>query len=123
MDSRSSLSEQQRRLLVDLFEQGFGYKAAASQLGLKKRPARALFQRWKLHGRICLMRQPNNQWYSFEVKKEVVERFLAGQTRMDLAQEFALSSHKLVPRWASLWRQGGDAALMPKPKGASKRLI
>ena len=66
------------------------------------------------------MRQPNNQWYSFVVKKEVVERFLAGQTRMDLALEFALSSHKLVPRWASLWRQGGDAALMPKPKGRPK---
>lgn len=120
MDSRSSLSEQQRRLLVDLFEHGFGYQAAATQLGVKTDPARALFRRWKLHGRICLMRQPNNQSYSFEVKKEVVERFLAGETRMDLAQEFALSSQEMVKRWVHLWRQGGDEALMPKPKGRPK---
>lgn len=67
------------------------------------------------------MRQPSNQSYSFEVKKEVVERFFAGQTRMDLAQEFALSSQEMVKRWVRLWRQGGDEALMSKPKGRPKR--
>ncbi len=120
MNTRSSLSEQQRRLLVDLFEQGFGYQAAVTQLGVKSVPARALFRRWKLHGRICLLRQPRNQSYSFEVKKEVVERFLAGETRMDLAQEYALSSQEMVKRWVHLWCQGGDEALMPKPKGCPK---
>ena len=117
MHARSSLSEQQRELLVDLFEQAVGYKAASIQQGLKPAPARLLFQRWRLHGRICLMRKPSNQSYSFAVKKEVVERFLAGETRMELAREFALSSPGIVKRWVHLWRQGGDEALIPKPKG------
>ena len=66
------------------------------------------------------MRKPSNQSYSFDVKKEVVERFLAGETRMELAREFALSSPGIVKRWVHLWRQGGDEALMPKPKGRPK---
>lgn len=39
---------------------------------------------------------------------------------MDLAQEFALSSQGIVKRWVRLWCQGGDEALMSKPKGRPK---
>lgn len=116
----SSLSEQQRELLVGFFEQGVGYAAAATQVGVKTGPARLLFRRWKLNGRICLMKKPKNKSYSYDVKKEVVKRFLAGETRMDLAEEFGLSSHGIVQLWVRLWREGGDEALMPKPKGRPK---
>jgi len=51
------------------------------------------------------------------VKKEIVERFLAGETKMELAAAFNLSAPSLVKKWVGQWREGGDAALMPKPKG------
>jgi putative transposase len=51
------------------------------------------------------------------VKKEVVDRFLAGETKMELAAEFELSSVKVVNLWTRAWQEGGDDALMPKPKG------
>ena len=38
------------------------------------------------------MEKPTKQRYSFEVKKEVIDRLLAGETRMDLAKEFELTS-------------------------------
>ncbi|WP_417366536.1 transposase [Glutamicibacter arilaitensis] len=63
------------------------------------------------------MEKPTKTAYSFEVKKEVVQRYLAGEAGMDLAAEFHLSSKELVKSWARAWRQGGDEALMPKPKG------
>ncbi|SQI19373.1 transposase IS3517 [Corynebacterium jeikeium] len=66
------------------------------------------------------MEKPTKQQYSFEIKKEVVERHLAGETRMDLAREFGLSSDILVRDWARKWRKGGDEALKPKPKGRPK---
>nr|VDG62193.1 Transposase [Streptococcus thermophilus] len=66
------------------------------------------------------MEKPNNQRYSFEAKKEVVERSLAGESRMDLAREFNLSSDQLVKDWVIKWRKGGDEALRPKPKGRPK---
>ena len=66
------------------------------------------------------MEKPTKQQYSFEVKKEVVQRHLAGETMMDLAREFGLSSDQLVKDWSRKWRKGGDEALKPKPKGRPK---
>lgn len=120
MRARSSLSEYQRGQLVDLFEQGVGYKVAAARLGVRPGPVRDLHLRFALHGRLCLVEKPTKQRYSFEVKKEVVERFLAGETRMELAQEFNLSSVFVVKQWVRQWRQGGDDALKPQPKGRPK---
>ncbi|ANP26612.1 hypothetical protein DAD186_03780 [Dermabacter vaginalis] len=66
------------------------------------------------------MEKPTKQQYSFDIKKEVAERHLAGETAMDLAREFGLSSEQLVRAWSWKWRKGGDEALMPKPKGRPK---
>ncbi len=66
------------------------------------------------------MEKPTKQQYSFEVKKEVVDRFTAGQSKMELAAEFGLSSDQVVTGWVRAWRKGGDDALRPKPKGWPK---
>ena len=120
MRARSSLSEHQREQLVELFEQGMGYTAAATALGVSKYAARMLCRRFKLHGRLCLVEKPIKQQYSFDIKKEVVQRHLAGETAMDLAREFGLSSEQLVNGWSWKWRKGGDDTLKPKPKGRPK---
>ena len=118
--ARSSLSEHQREQLVGLFEQGMGYHAAANALGVSKYAVRKFCRRFKLHGRLCLVEKPIKQQYSFDIKKEVVQRHLAGETAMDLAREFGLSSEQLVNGWSWKWRKGGDDALKPKPKGTPK---
>ena len=120
MRARSSLSEHQREQLVECFEQGMGSKAVAKALGVSKYAVRSLYRRFQLHGRLCLVEKPIKQQYSFEVKKEVVHRRLAGETKMDLAREFGLSSDQLVTSWSWEWRKGGDEALKPKPKGRPK---
>lgn len=120
MRARSSLSEYQREQLVELFEQGMGYRAAANALGVSKYAVRRLYCRFVLHGRLCLVEKPTKQQYSFEIKKEVVQRHLAGETAMDLAREFGLSSQQLVRGWSRKWRKDGDEALKPKSKGRPK---
>lgn len=120
MRSRSLLTQHQREQAVVLFEAGVGAKAAARQLGVSYQSVHRLEQRWKLHGRLCLMEKPSKQQFSYEIKKEVVDRFHAGEPKTHLAMEFSLSSPKLVETWARLWRNGGDDALRPKPKGRPK---
>ena len=120
MRARSSLSEHQREQLVECFEQGMSYGTAARTLGVSKYAVRTLYRRFQLHGRLCLVEKPTKQQYSFDIKKEVVQRHLAGETRMDLAREFGLSSGQLVSYWSRQWRNGGDEALKPKPKGRPK---
>ena len=120
MRARSSLSEHQREQLVECFEQGMGCAAAANALGVSKYVVRTLYRRFQLHGRLCLVEKPTKQQYSFDIKKEVVQRHLAGETMMDLAREFGLSSDQLVKDWSWKWRKDGDDALKPKPKGRPK---
>ena len=120
MRARSSLSEEQREQLVECFEQGMSYGTAAKTLGVSKYAVRTLHCRFKLHGRLYLVEKPTKQQYSFDIKKEVVQRHLAGETKMDLAREFGLSSDQLVKDWSRKWRKGGDDALKPKPKGRPK---
>lgn len=121
MRARSSLSESQREQLVDLFEQGLSYRAAAHRLGVGLYPVKRFERRFKLHGRLCLVEKPTKQHFSFEIKKEVVDRFINGESKMELARQFGLSSDQLVTHWVRAWRAGGDQALQPKPKGRAKR--
>lgn len=120
MRARSSLTEFQRERLVELFEQGYGSRAAANQLGVGFDAVRKLYDRFRLHGRLCLVEKPTKQSFSFDIKKEIVERHLAGETRMDLAKEFHLSSSQLVNNWTRKFRKEGWDGLKPKPKGRPK---
>ena len=97
-----------------------GSQAAAKVVGVSRDVTRKLYRRFQLHGRLCLVEKPTKQQHSFDIKKEVVQRHLAGETAMDLAREFGLSSEQLVSQWSWKWRKGGDDALKPKPKGRPK---
>ncbi|WP_430336063.1 transposase [Rhodococcus sp. ACT016] len=55
--------------------------------------------------------------YPFELKLDLVQRFLAGETLAELAEEGGLSSPVLLRRWVREYRAHGEDALRPKPKG------
>lgn len=121
MRARSLLSPAQREQAVELFEQGYGSDGIATRFGVPPTRVRSLYHRWRIHGRLCLMEKPTRTMYSFDVKKEIVDRFLAGETKPDLAREYRLSSPKLIERWVRLYRIEGDAGLQPKPKGRPRQ--
>jgi transposase-like protein len=121
MPHRSVLSEEQRSAAVALFDAGYGSDAAASRLGVGVRAVRRVHDRWRLRGAGALVAKPTKRVFSHEVKLGIVERFLAGETKMALAQEFDLSSPNLVATWARIYRAEGEEGLRPKPKGRSKR--
>lgn len=60
---------------------------------------------------------PTKKSYPFEVKIEVARRFLAGESKTELAIEYEVPSPGLVKRWGQLMREQGEEALRPKPKG------
>lgn len=117
MRKDSSLTEQQRATVVALFDAGYGQDAVAKRLGVSRRAVRSLYDRWRLRGDAALVTKPTNRSFSFEVKREMVRRALAGETKPALAREFDLSSPKLIERWVRIYRTEGDEGLRPKPKG------
>lgn len=117
MHARSTLSDQQRATAVALFEAGHGGEAVARRLGVGRRAVGRLYDRWRIRGGDALVTRPTKRSFSLEFKLEVVQRFLAGETKVALAQEFELSSPKLIETWARTYRVEGEDGLRPKPKG------
>lgn len=117
MRKDSSLSEQQRIAAVALFEAGHGAQAVATELGAGLNAVDALYDRWRIHGGGVLVPTETKRTFSFEVKRDVVQRCLAGETKLALAQEFGIASPKTIQAWARTYRAEGADGLRPKPKG------
>lgn len=117
MSERSVLSEEQRQAAVALFESGHGRDAVATRLGVSPHAARTLQNRWRIWGAGALVTKATKRTFSFETKRAIVQRFLAGETKIALAQEYALSSPQLVGAWVRTYRAAGEDGLRPKPKG------
>lgn len=117
MYSRSSLTEAQRFAAVASFEEGLADRAVSALLGVPRDPVRRLYQRWRIRGRGALVTKRVKPSYSFDFKLALVERFLAGEPAAALAEEAELSSPVLLQTWARKYRNEGEDALRPKPKG------
>jgi transposase-like protein len=113
----SSLTEQQRAAAVVLFEAGHAHKSTAAKLGVGHQAVRMLFERWQIRGREALVEKRTPRKFTFEMKLEIVRRYLAGEPALELAAEYGLSSRKLLQKWVRLFRDEGEDGLRPKPKG------
>ena len=120
MRSSSSLSADQRATAVAWFEKGLADQATAKMLGVSRWPVKRLYRRWRIHGQGALVTKPA-QSYTFEFKLALVQRFLAGETAPDLAEEAGLSSAVLLKSWVRTYRREGVDALRPKPKGRPRK--
>jgi transposase-like protein len=121
MYASSSLSEAQRAEAVALFEAGYGHEAVASRLRVSFTAARNLYHRWRIRGSGALVTKPTKRSFSFEFKLDVVRRAMAGETKLALAQEFDLSSPRLVEKWVAAYRAEGEEGLRPKPPGRPRK--
>lgn len=104
-----------------LFEAGHGVQSVAIQIGGGQRPVSRLYDRWRIRGGGSLVPKATKRTFSFEVKLEIVQRFLAGETKLELAQASDLSSPKLVETWVRTYRREGADGLRPKPRGRPRR--
>lgn len=121
MFASSSLSQAQRLAAVEFFEAGWSDTAVATRLGVSRWPVRKLLHRWRIRGRGALLPPPVRKTYPFEVKRDVARRFLAGEPKTALAEEFELSAPELVVKWGRLLREEGEDALRPKRRGRPPR--
>lgn len=112
----TSLTCVQRVAAVEWFERGLSDWATARRVSATRKPVQRLYQRWLLHGVEVLVVEPRRS-YSFEVKRELVRRFLAGESAEALAREGALSSALLLRKWVNQVRRDGEDALRSRSMG------
>lgn len=117
MRKDSSLSEAQRAAAVELFERGHSRKYVARHLGVSRDAIRAIHDRWRLRGREALVTKTTRRSYGYEEKHALVQRVLAGETKLAVAQEAGLSSPNVLATWLRVYAREGEAGLQPKPRG------
>jgi transposase len=117
MREDSSLSEPQRIAAVALFEFGHSRGFVAQRLGVSRDAVRALHDRWRIRGREALMARTAKRSYAFEEKSALVQRVLAGETKLAVAQDAGLSSPNLLAKWVRAFVRQGEDGLRPKPQG------
>lgn len=115
MARKRSLSEEQRQAAIGLFAAGYGRDAVATRLEVSRNAVRTLYDRWQIRGDGALEPTPPNRVIAFELKREIVQRVLAGETKLALAREYGLSSPQLVATWVRRYRADGEDGLRPKP--------
>ena len=65
MHLSSQLTYERRAVLVGLFEQGFGYRGLARQVGVGLESVGSLYRRWRIRGTVGLVRKPEASWVLF----------------------------------------------------------
>lgn len=112
MGTKPSFTEHERARALALLQAGHGYRVISKQLGMNSDAVRRLSLRWRAGGSEAVVNKPRGRkTYPIDVKLEVVERHLAGVSKVVLANEYGLSSPGLVSTWTAKYREGGPDAL------------
>lgn len=121
MRKSSSLTEQQRVAVLALFKEGYGARDVATHLRVGRSAVKRLETLWRVRGDEALMARSMKQTYPVDMKLEIVQRYLAGETKVALAHEYGMPSPNLVATWARTYRREGADGLHPKPKGRPRK--
>ncbi len=98
-----------RRKAALLFEQGWGYKAVSSELGLKQQTARDWFYAWRAVGteRLCSCGETRTA-YSKEVKRSAVRDRLCGIPTAEVMAHYGIPNRNILKRWVREYKQLGE---------------
>lgn len=121
-DHRAKHDPLMRSLALEMFEQGLGRNSVASTLGIPVDTVREWFYKYRAMGAEGVLLVGGKQKkYSYELKLEVVKAILEdGMSYSEAMQQYDIASRSPVQKWCRLYREGGEAALFPKPKGRPK---
>ncbi|MDZ4179208.1 MAG: helix-turn-helix domain-containing protein [Coriobacteriia bacterium] len=112
-----------RQEAIRLFDLGFGYKAAGAQLGCPPATVRKWLYTFKVGGKEALLMR-EHRVYSQELKIAAVQDFLnEGVSKPEIMEKYGILSRTPLERWIRKYREGGPAALAPKPKGRRRKQV
>ena len=125
IDLRVRYDEGLRRQVIKLFEDGNGYRIVARLLALPVDTMREWwfkYQRSGPEGVLTIGGKQNH--YSFETKVAAARAVVnEGVAKTEVMRIYGIASLALLKNWCRLYREGGEQALAPKPKGRPKGTV
>jgi len=106
---------------VALFELGHGHKSIARMLGLPAKTAQKWLYTYRALGKEALLVSKHKK-YSYETKLAAVRDIVdGGATKLETMEKYGIASLTPLERWCRAYRESGPEALMPKPRGRSRK--
>ena len=118
-DSRIRHGADLRARAAELLDRGLGRKSVADRIGVPEETVRQWQLTYRAVGLEGLLVMGRKQAvYDLETKvaaaRAVVEE---GMAKPEAMRRFGIASSSPLDRWCRLYREGGAAALEPKPRG------
>lgn len=102
---------------AELFGRGLGYKAAATRLGVPRGTAMKWLYTYRALGKEALAMEKRRQYSHEERLAAARERVDEGLGEQEVMRRHGIRSRSALQRWVRAYREGGAAALEPKPRG------
>ena len=113
-----------RQRAVEVLQEGVGHRALAAELGIPQATARQWARAHAVGGADAVLNAgTRHHTYSYEVKLAVVkDRMENGLTVREAMIKHKIPSESSVKAWCRQYRDGGEAALVDKPRGRKPRV-
>lgn len=121
-DLRFKHSAKKRAESVKLFEQGFGYKAAATILKISRYTVKEWYWVYKALGEAGLLDMGKTQTkYTFEQKLCAVRAVVdEGLTKQQAMAKYKIKSPSCLSKWCKQYKDAGEDGLATKKRGRPK---
>ena len=111
-----------RRRAAELFAEGRGYHAAATELGIPPTTVRKWHRTYIALGVGGLLAMgEKSKSYGWELKVAAAKAVVEGrEPKAEVMARYGIASLSPLEKWCKAYREGGAEALRPKPKGRPK---
>lgn len=104
-----SLNRPLRLRAAELFEQGHGYKAVSTELGVNRETIREWSYTWRALGTEGLLASDRNH-YPSELKLAVVRDRQAGLSVVDVMEKYQINNRNRIKEWCRVYKKYGEEA-------------
>lgn len=113
-----------RQRAVEILQEGVGHRALAAELGIPQATARQWARAYAVGGADAVLNAgSHHHTYSYDVKLAVVkDRLESGLTVREAMIKHKIPSESSVKAWCRQYREGGESALVDKPRGRKPRV-
>ena len=113
-----------RQRAVEILQEGVGHRALAAELGIPQATARQWARAYAVGGADAVLNAgSHHHTYSFDIKLAVVkDRLEHGLTVREVMVKHKIPSESSVKAWCRQYRDGGEAALVDKPRVVNRAL-
>ena len=115
------LTIEDKKKIIEIYTtEGIGYSKIGKRIGCSSKVVEFVIKQYKIHGDESLYRKKKNNNYSFEFKKNIIDRFIKGESITSLTIEFNLNTTSTIRRWIKIYNELGYNGLEGRPRGRPK---